>query len=176
VQLVSHCCNPSLRVVTKAKELVRLWAKRKPGNVGKFEGMNLHTPKITPTLGVGVLVDFRIFRGRLQGSKLIIGKILECSCPKWAHMTHLDIWNTSYGQKKGPGQNGIWMWASWRGTKYIIMGKVMVSPKSKLWWVLWIRVCPWLVLAPKVLQLCTNQLVVWFCADPCEWLSVCHSP
>jgi hypothetical protein len=31
----------------------------------------------------------------------IIGKPLERRCPKWAHMTHLDIWNTSYGQKKG---------------------------------------------------------------------------
>jgi len=34
---------------------------------------------------------------------------------------------------------------------------------------------PWLVLAPKVLQLCSNQLVVWFCVGPCEWLSACHS-
>jgi hypothetical protein len=59
-------------------------------------------------------------------------------------------------------QNAIWMWASWRGTKYIIRGKVVASPKSRLWWVLWIRICPWFVLTPKVLQLCTNQLVVWF--------------
>jgi hypothetical protein len=28
-----------------------------------------------------------------------------------------------------PGQNAIWMWASWRGTKYTIRGKVMASPK-----------------------------------------------
>jgi hypothetical protein len=56
------------------------------------------------------------------------------------------------------------------GTKYTIRGKVMASPKSGLWWVLWVRVCPWLVLTPKVFQLCTNQLVVWFCASPHEWL------
>jgi hypothetical protein len=31
-----------------------------------------------------------------------------------------------------------------------------------LWWVLWICVCLWFVCAPKVLQLCTNQFVVWF--------------
>jgi len=43
-------------------------------------------------------------------------------------------------------------------------------PKSGPWWVMWIQVCPWLVLAPKVLQLCINQLVVWFCAGLCEWL------
>ncbi len=31
----------------------------------------------------------------------IIGKLLKLRCLKWARMTHLDIWNTSYGQKKG---------------------------------------------------------------------------
>jgi hypothetical protein len=31
----------------------------------------------------------------------IIGKLLELICLKWAHMTHLDIWYTRYGQKKG---------------------------------------------------------------------------
>ncbi len=51
-----------------------------------------------------------------------------------------------------------------------IKGKVVASPKFEPWWVLWIRVCLWLVLAPKVFKLCTNQLVVWFCVDPCEWL------
>jgi hypothetical protein len=29
----------------------------------------------------------------------IIGKLLERRCLKWVCMTHLDIWNTSYGQK-----------------------------------------------------------------------------
>jgi hypothetical protein len=31
----------------------------------------------------------------------IIGKLLKCKCLKWAHIAHLDIWNTSYGPKKG---------------------------------------------------------------------------
>jgi hypothetical protein len=31
----------------------------------------------------------------------IIGNLLELRCLKWARMTHLNIWNTSYGQKKG---------------------------------------------------------------------------
>jgi len=30
---------------------------------------------------------------------------LERKCPKWARITHLDIWNTSYGQKKGRESN-----------------------------------------------------------------------
>jgi hypothetical protein len=60
------------------------------------------------------------------------------------------------------GQNAIWMWALWRGTKYTITGKVVDSPKFGPWWILWVQVCPWLVLAPKVLQLCTNHLVFGF--------------
>jgi hypothetical protein len=44
----------------------------------------------------------------------------------------------------------------------IIRGKVVASPKSGPRWILWIHVCSWLVHAPKVLQLCTNQLVVWY--------------
>jgi len=37
-----------------------------------------------------------------------------------------------------------------------------------------VQVCPWLVLAPKVFQLCTNELV-WFYAGSCEWVIACHS-
>jgi hypothetical protein len=54
---------------------------------------------------------------------------------------------------------GCWSQPS---TKYTIRGKVVASPKSRPWWVLWVRFCLWLVLAPKVFQLCTNQLVIWF--------------
>jgi hypothetical protein len=35
----------------------------------------------------------------------IIGNLLKPRCLKWAHMTHLDIWNTNYGQKKGRESN-----------------------------------------------------------------------
>jgi hypothetical protein len=31
----------------------------------------------------------------------VIGKVLKCRCPKWPRMSHLDIFNPSYGQKKG---------------------------------------------------------------------------
>jgi hypothetical protein len=41
-----------------------------------------------------------------------------------------------------------------------IRGKVVASPKSEPWWILWICVCPWCVCAPRMLQLHTNQLVV----------------
>jgi len=181
--------------------------------------VNPHTPKATLTLRDGVLVDSRNFRKRFQGSKLnglwcflYHWKLLECRCLKWARIAHLDIWNTSYGQKKGrelncqfdsqPEEVGnrpdllvyrwhatyrwkaldkgynfalntfrsevysqsyeapklwesqlgrfqtwesrdkktIWMWALWRGAKYTIRGKVVVSPNSRPWWVLCVRV------------------------------------
>jgi hypothetical protein len=35
---------------------------------------------------------------------------LKFRCLKWAHITHLDIWNTSYGQKKG--QESKWQFDS----------------------------------------------------------------
>ncbi len=31
----------------------------------------------------------------------IIENLLKRRCLKWVHIAHLDIWNTSYGQKKG---------------------------------------------------------------------------
>jgi len=34
-----------------------------------------------------------------------IGNSLERRCLKWTRITHLDIWNTSYGQKKGRESN-----------------------------------------------------------------------
>jgi hypothetical protein len=34
-----------------------------------------------------------------------IGKVLKCTCPKWPRMSHLDIYSTSYGRKKGRESN-----------------------------------------------------------------------
>jgi hypothetical protein len=42
--------------------------------------------------------------------------------------------------RKSWEKKAIWMWALWRGTKYTIRGKVVASPKSRLWWVLCVRV------------------------------------
>ncbi len=50
----------------------------------------------------------------------------------------------------------------WLVIENTIRRKVVASPKSGPWWILWVRVCLWFVHAPKVFQLCTNQLVVWF--------------
>jgi hypothetical protein len=58
-------------------------------------------------------MDLWILRKRLKGSKPIglksslyhWKKLLERRCLKWAHMTHLDTFNTSYGYKKGRESN-----------------------------------------------------------------------
>jgi len=71
--MLNHCCrNPSRGFTTKARackvanqEGILGITPHAPGSVGKCEGMNLHTPKGTSTLGVGVSVDFQIFRERL---------------------------------------------------------------------------------------------------------------
>ncbi len=61
---------------------------------------------------LGVLRDSWNFRVRLQGSNTlpwgilyIIGKLSKCRCRKWPRMSHLDIFSTSYGKKKGQELN-----------------------------------------------------------------------
>jgi hypothetical protein len=39
------------------------------------------------------------------GVHYTVGKLLKCRCPKWPCMSHLDIYNTSYGRKKGRESN-----------------------------------------------------------------------
>jgi hypothetical protein len=90
--------------------------------------MNLHTPKGASTLGTRVSVDSRMFKEWVQGSKpnglnffYIIGKLLKCRYLKWTRMTHLDIWNISYGQKKGPWVKlPIWLLTikSWESIRF----------------------------------------------------------
>ncbi len=70
------CRNPSLGLTTKVKTCKGVGQEgslgvtsHAPGSVGKCEEMNLHTPKATPTLGGGVLVESRIFKEKLQRSK-----------------------------------------------------------------------------------------------------------
>jgi hypothetical protein len=226
--LFNVCPNLSLGPATKARACKVAGQERKPGShistprsAKECEGMNPHTPKWKP-------LDLIIF--------YIIGKLLKRRCLKWARMTHLDIWITSYGQKKRRESNqqfdfrplkvgnrldflacrwrATYHWQTLdkgynfalgfisfgglhtklRGPKVVgvptlgisglpfesfgtkchldvglverhivyLKGKVVASPKFELWWVLWVWGCLWFVLTPKVLKLCTNQLVVWF--------------
>jgi hypothetical protein len=89
--------------------VARLLAKkRKPERERKCEGMNPHTPKGESHLeswspGGFPNVQRAIVGGNPMDWKKIytIEKLLKRRCLKWALMTHLDIWNASYGQKKG---------------------------------------------------------------------------
>jgi hypothetical protein len=72
------CYNLSLGLVTKVRVCKSVGQKGSPGgtsytpgNARECEKMNLHTPKWAPTLRVGVPMDSRIFKERLQGSKPI---------------------------------------------------------------------------------------------------------
>jgi len=105
--------------VTKAKGLQGCGPRESPGvtshtlgSLGKCEGVNLHTPKATSTLGDGIPVDSRNFRKQFRGQNsmnygvlYIIENLSELRCLKWACIAHLDIWNISYGQKKGRESN-----------------------------------------------------------------------
>jgi hypothetical protein len=219
--------------------------------------MNPHTPKWTPTLGVGVPMDSRIFIKQFQGSRLIRlksylyhWKAIETQMPKmgshypFKYLKHklwpkkrarvkVSIWLSTIKSQKSPqfpyvqvachiwlkisrlelqlcfrphlnqrstkkcmdfqscgqsqfwefwdsnlgvlGQNDIWVLVSRPSTKNNIRGKVMASPKSRSWWVLWICLCPWFVCAPKMFQLCTNQLVIWFVQVHVNNWFTCHS-
>ncbi len=80
---------------------------------------------------------------------------------------HSEVCTQSYGPPKSrksqfrafrdshlgvPGQNDIWVLAPWPGTNNTIRGKVVASPKSKPWWVLWVHVC----CGSSVHQKCSN--------------------
>jgi hypothetical protein len=208
----------------------RVW-----GNRPSHSQVNSHgeswSPKLTPETSES---DLRGQNSMNCGIVYIIGKLLERRCLKWAHIAHLDIWNISYGQKKGWESNwqfdsppqkignrpdlliyrrratyywkaldesynfaldciliggllaklwgskvagvptwAIWMWAPWPATEYTIMGEGGGFPQVQAVVSLVCPCCPWLILAPKVLQLCTNHLV-WVLCKP-VWVSeVCQ--
>jgi hypothetical protein len=66
------------RLATKARAYKNAGQEGSPGvtfhvlgSAKECEGMNPYTPKGTPTLGIGIPVDPRIFREQLQGTKFI---------------------------------------------------------------------------------------------------------
>jgi len=68
------CRNPSLGFTTKArvyKGASQNWTREShfmlPGMQKECEGMNPHTPKWLPILGVEVLMDSRILKGDYRG-------------------------------------------------------------------------------------------------------------
>jgi hypothetical protein len=70
----------------------------------------IHIPKSGNLKSFGTPENLELnFRGQNNshwGVLYTIGKVLKCRCPKWPHMSHLDIFSPSYGQKKGRSQIG----------------------------------------------------------------------
>jgi hypothetical protein len=72
------CRNPSLGLTIKiracegASQVWSPWvAFHALESAKECEGMNPHTPKWAPTLGIGISMDSQIFKKQLQGSKPI---------------------------------------------------------------------------------------------------------
>jgi len=85
--------------------------------VKRCEGMNSH-PKGVPLWELESRWTPEVLEGNCRGQNsmdwkvlYINGKILQCRYLKWACIAHLDLWNTSYGQKKGRESN--WQFDSW---------------------------------------------------------------
>jgi hypothetical protein len=81
---------------------------REVENVGECERMTLTLPSELPFWELESPWTPKSSESNCRGQNpldwgvpYIIGKLLEIKCLKWACITHLDIWNTSYGQKKG---------------------------------------------------------------------------
>jgi hypothetical protein len=90
---------------------------------------------------------------------LIGGLHTKLWCPKVAKVLILGISGLQFGS---PGTKCHLDVGLVERHKIYYKGEGVASPESRPWWILWVRVRPWLVLAPKVLKLCINQLVVWF--------------
>jgi hypothetical protein len=105
----------------------------------------------------------------IESMPCIIGKLSMKATTFLSISFQLEVCTRSYKHPKwlnsqlgSPMKNVIWMYPLWHVTKNSIRGKVLVSPKFRSWWVLWICVCSCLICALKMFQLCTNQLVIWF--------------
>ncbi len=84
----------------------------------------------------------------------IIEKLLKRKCLKWAYMTHLDIWNTSYGQKKGRESN--WQFPTIRSLESTRFSCVQVACNTSLksfWW------RPQLCFRPHLDQRSTHKVI-----------------
>jgi hypothetical protein len=89
-----------------SKECKRVW-----GNEPSHSQMNSHFGNWSPKWTLKFLEgNFKGQNSLDGGVPYIIRSLLEHRCLKWACMTHLDIWNTSYGQKKG--QESSWQFDS----------------------------------------------------------------
>jgi hypothetical protein len=87
--------------VQRGQRVQRVW-----GNQPSHSQVNSHCASWSPKWTLES--SNRNFKGQnpsIWRVFYIIEKLLKLRCLKWACITHLDIWNTSYDQKKGHGSN-----------------------------------------------------------------------
>jgi hypothetical protein len=92
--------------------LVRAWAKREAQECGRVWEWTLTLPSELPFWELESRWTLKSLKRDCRGQNPfhwrffhIIEKLLKCRCLTWACMTHLNIWNISYGQKKGQESN-----------------------------------------------------------------------
>ncbi len=112
------CCNPSLGLTTKARGCKVAGQEGDPGALHMLLGMqrvwgheashsqvNSHVRSWSPERTSEFSErDCRGQNSSPWGVFYIIEKLLNCRCLKWACIAHLDIWKTSYRQKKAGSQ------------------------------------------------------------------------
>jgi len=115
----AKCHDPSLGLATKANGLQgcepRLNLRSRshaPGVQKSVRERTLTLPSELPCWELESRWTPKCSESDCKGQNLmawrviyIIGKLLKRKCLKWARITHLDIWNISYGQKKGRESN-----------------------------------------------------------------------
>jgi len=228
------------RECEKVLESVRVWTLTLPRQLPLWEMESRWTPKTSESDRRGqTSMDYGVF--------YIIEKLLKRRCLKWARLDHLNIWNTSYGQKKGresncqfnsqpqrvdnrplpdvrfgsatrhwkaldesynfaldriaiqgllaklwdseipgvpfgaisglplesPGKNSHLDVASVESCRIYYKGEGGGFPQVRVVVSLVCPCCPWLVLTPKVLQLCTNHFV-WIVCRPVWVTKACQ--
>jgi hypothetical protein len=151
MNMVHLCHNFSLGLVINAKACKGAGQELTWESHLMLSGMQKSVREWTPTLPNELPLWFKPHLNRRHTQKY--------GPPKLREFLFKEFRNSNLGVL---GQNDIWLLALWPCTKKIIKGKVVASLKSELWWVLWVHVYPWFIRAPKVFQLCINQLVVWF--------------
>jgi hypothetical protein len=84
---VGRCHNPILRECEDETHIpeMGIWESQRTPKISEFDCRGQNTSH--------------------WGVLYIIEKLSKCRCQKWAHMSHLDIYNTSYGKKKGRESN-----------------------------------------------------------------------
>jgi len=107
-----ECRNLNLGLVTKARACEVVGQERSLGMKESVKEWTLTPPRELPPWELESRWTLEFLKSNYKGQNpldwkiiYIIENLLKRRCLEWACMTHLDTWNTSYGQKKGQESN-----------------------------------------------------------------------